>query len=155
VAVVAPREGVPTLMFRVANERVNHVVEAQLRVAMVRSERTKEGEFLRRIVDIPLVRSQSPAFVLTWTALHPITAESPLYGETQESLAEKNAEIIVTLLGIDEVLSQTIHARFSYVASDLVFGKRFADIIPPVLSGQRVVDYRRFHEVVPLEDGKP
>jgi len=72
VAIIAPRDGRPTFSFRVANERVNHVVEATLRVTLVRSEVTAEGERFRRMYDLPLARDRSPAFVLTWTALHPI-----------------------------------------------------------------------------------
>ena len=80
VAVVGVRNGKPTLSFRVANERVNHVVAATLRVTLVRSDVTREGERYRRMVDMPLVRSESPAFVLTWLALHVIDETSPLHG---------------------------------------------------------------------------
>ena len=72
VAIIAARNGLPTFSFRVANERVNHVVQATLQVTLVRSEVTTEGERFRRMVDLPLARSESPAFVLTWLALHPI-----------------------------------------------------------------------------------
>ncbi|MCI0572749.1 MAG: ion channel, partial [Myxococcaceae bacterium] len=65
VAVISERNGQLTLMFRVANERTNHVVEAQMRVALLREERTREGERLRRIIDLPLVRERSPMFILT------------------------------------------------------------------------------------------
>src|SRR5215470_13831126 len=56
VAVIAPRDGRPTFSFRVANERVNHVVEATLRVTLVRSEVTAEGDRFRRMYDLSLSR---------------------------------------------------------------------------------------------------
>ncbi|MGZ3460334.1 MAG: ion channel, partial [Archangium sp.] len=104
VAVIAPRNGVPTFMFRAANERVNHIVEAQMTVALLRTEHTLEGERIRRIIDLPLVRSQSPVFMLSWTVMHPVTPDSPLFGATPESLAEQQAEVIVTLTGMDEAM---------------------------------------------------
>jgi len=146
VAIIAPRDGRPTLSFRVANERVNHVVEAMLRVTLVRTEVTAEGDRFRKLVDLPLVRNQSPAFVLTWTALHVIDERSPLSGLTPESFAEGLMEILVTFTGWDETLAQTIYARQSYVASDLRWNHRFRDVIRLRPDGMREVDYGRFHE---------
>ncbi len=59
VAIVAPRNGMATFSFRVANERVNHVVQAALRVTLVRSEVTAEGERYRRMADLPLARRRA------------------------------------------------------------------------------------------------
>ena len=146
VAVIAPRDGVLTLSFRVANERVNHVVEATLRVTLVRFEVTAEGEKFRRMVDLPLTRNQSPAFVLTWTALHAIDETSPLRGVTPKAFAEGLMEILVTFTGWDETLAQTIFARQSYVASELRWNHHFRDVIRITAEGRREIDYARFHE---------
>jgi len=146
VAVVGERNGTPTLSFRVANERVNHVVAATLRVTLVRSEVTREGERYRRMVDMPLVRSESPAFVLTWLALHVIDGTSPLQGVTAEVFTEGMMEILVTFTGWDETLAQTIYARQSYVGSELRWNHRFLDVIRMSPDGSRQVDYAKFHE---------
>jgi inward rectifier potassium channel len=146
VAILSPRDGVPTLSFRVANERVNHVVEATLRVTLVRSELTAEGERFRRLVDLPLARTQSPAFVLTWTAMHVIDALSPLHGVTPQQFADERMEILVTFTGWDETLAQTIYARQSYVGSEIRWNHRFRDVIRLAADGSREVDYDRFHE---------
>ena len=150
VATVAPRNGLPTLSFRVANERVNHVVQARLQVTLVRSEVTTEGERFRRMVDLTLARSESPAFVLTWLALHPIDENSPLQGITPESFADGMMEILVILTGWDETLAQTIYARQSYVASELRWNHRFRDVIRLGADGSREIDYARFHETEAL-----
>ena len=78
--VISPRDGVPHLMFRMANWRRNRIVEAQLRVILLVTERTREGEMLRRQIDLPLVRDQDGVFFLTWTAMHLIDETSPFYG---------------------------------------------------------------------------
>lgn len=149
-AVVADREGVPTLMFRMANERLNHVVEATLHAAVVRAERTKEGEMIRRVIDLELVRSSSPTFILTWTAMHAITKDSPLWGLTQEGLAAQQAEIVLTLMGLDDTIMQTIHSRSSFLPHEVQFGKKFADVIGQV-GTRRVLDYGRLHDVSPAK----
>jgi inward rectifier potassium channel len=156
VAIISPRDGHPTLSFRVANERVNHVVEATLRVTLVRFEVTAEGEKFRRMFDLPLARDRSPAFVLTWTALHVIDERSPLAAVTPQSFADGMMEILVTFTGWDETLAQTIFARQSYVASELRWNHRFRDVIRLTADGAREVDYARFHETeaVPTEEAR-
>ena len=59
VAVVAPYNGVPTLSFRLANERRNQILEAQVAVTLVRDERTAEGEWMRRFYDLQLARQRT------------------------------------------------------------------------------------------------
>jgi inward rectifier potassium channel len=147
IAVVCDRDGIPTLMFRVANERINHVVEASLRCAVIRNEVTLEGEQIRKIIDLQLVRNTSPSFLLTWTAMHQIVPGSPLYGVTLEQFSEARGELVVTLTGLDETLGQTIHARTSYLASDIKMGARFVDILgPPDQAGRRTIDYGKFDD---------
>jgi inward rectifier potassium channel len=150
VAVISEREGVPSLMVRMANERGNQIVEAQLRVVLARNEVTKEGERVRRFYDLPLVRDRTAIFALTWTAVHPITPQSPLAGMTPEALREAQAEIICSLMGIDETFSQTVHTRHSYVADELSWNSRFVDILTLNQEGKRTVDYTRFHDVQPV-----
>ena len=150
VAVVAPFDGVPTLMFRVANKRRNQILEAQLSLSLVRDEINAEGQFIRRFYQLRLVRSQNPVFILTWLAMHPIDENSPLYGATPEMLATAETMLIVTLTGIDETVSQTIHDRHSYIAPEILWNHRFVDIICRKPDGQRFVDYSHFHNVEPL-----
>ena len=150
VAVVAPFEGVPSLMFRVANERSNQVVEAQIRVTLLLSEETKEGVTIRRNIDLQLRRSLSTVFALSWTVIHPLTAESPLVTHTREQLQLGRAEIIASLIGLDDAFNQTIHARHAWSLDEIVWNARFVDIMGALPDGRQGVDYRHFHDVVPL-----
>ncbi|MCW6050827.1 ion channel [Microcoleus sp. A2-C5] len=151
VAVIAPFNGVPTLMYRTGNQRFNQILEAQQRATLIRDEVTPEGEYMRRFYDLQLMRSQSPIFALTWTVMHAIDENSPLYQLTAIDLIEQQAEIVITLTGIDDTVSQTIHARHSFVAAEIVWNMRFVDIILRMPDGGRVVDYTRFHDVKPVE----
>jgi inward rectifier potassium channel len=148
VAVVTLRDGVPSLMLRLANERANQVVEAQVHVALALSETTLEGEEVRRFYDLALTRTRTPIFVLSWTVVHPITESSPLYGATHDSLMEREGEVIVSVTGVDETFSQAIHARYSYLADEIVWGARFVDIMSQLPDGRRHIDYGRFHDIV-------
>jgi len=149
VAVVTPRDGVPSLMFRMANQRGNQIVEARIHVVLALTETTTEGEVIRRLQDLEMARAQNALFALSWTAVHPITATSPFYRRTRESLAAAEAEVIVSLTGIDESFSQTVNARHSYTTDEIVWGARFVDILSRLPDGRRRVDYTHFHDVVP------
>lgn len=154
VAVIASYDGVPTLMFRAANQRRNQILEAQMRVRLTRDEVSSEGQFMRRVYDLKLVRSQNPSFTLSWTAMHPIDEHSPLYGSTPESLALAETVLVITLSGLDETVAQTVHARHSYATHEILWNMRFADILVKMPDGQRYVDYNRFHDTVPVQPTK-
>jgi inward rectifier potassium channel len=147
-AVVSMRDGVRSLMVRLANERATGLVEAQLKLVLVRDETTAEGENVRRFHTLPLARSSSAVFALSWTAIHPIDPSSPLHGETATSLEASHADIVASLVGIEEATAQTVHVRYAWQASAILFDHRFDDILVLLPDGRRALDYTRFHDVV-------
>lgn len=149
VAVNRTWRGEPSLQFRMANLRGNRIIEAHLNVTLARNE-VVDGESMRRFYDLDLVRANATFFALSWTAIHRIDAQSPLYGRTREELERDESEIVISLLGIDEQFAQTVHARHSYVAGELVWNARFADVLVRDQYGRRGIDYSRFHDVIPL-----
>jgi inward rectifier potassium channel len=151
-AVVSTRDGVPSLMVRMANLRANRVLEAQVHLTIVWNELTAEGEGVRKIFDLRTTRARSPLFSLSWTAIHPIDSASPLFGLTPESLEQRQAQIVVSIVGLDETLAQTIHARHQFKAADIIWGARFADILRPRPDGEYEVDYTHIDDVIMVED---
>jgi inward rectifier potassium channel len=106
---------------------------------------------MRRQIELPLVRDRTGVFFLTWTALHRIEPGSPFHGpDGLARLRAQGAELFVALTGLDETIGQTIHARYNYKLDDLVLNARFADVLSDDPDGTRVIDFRRFHDVVPL-----
>lgn len=147
VAVVTMHDGCPTLIFRTANQRRNQILEAQMRVYLMRDEVTQEGKFIRRIYDLELLRSHSPSFMLTWSIMHKLNKSSPLYNFTPESLMQTRSTIVVSLSGLDETVSQVLHARHNYSPRDIICNSRFVDIIHHTKEGHRYINYKYFHDV--------
>jgi inward rectifier potassium channel len=155
VAVIRPwPDGHPALQFRMGNLRGNRIIEARISATLVRTEEV-DGEVLRRFHDLPLLRSNATFFALSWVATHVIDAASPLHGQTRDDLERSESEIIVSLLGIDESFQQTVHARHSYVAAELRWNARFADVLARDTDGRRLVDYAHFHDVLGLPPSPP
>jgi inward rectifier potassium channel len=148
--VICPRNGVPHLMFRMANWRRNQIAEAQLNVLILMTETTLEGETMRRPMKLELVRDRNPLFALSWTAMHRIDETSPFFADGIAKLREQKAEIFLSLSGLDETLMQTITARWRYQLDDILRDHRFADILVTREDGARVIDYDRFHDVIPI-----
>ncbi len=149
-AVVRPIDGKPTLMFRAANARHNVIQEASAQLRMLRDEVTVEGFRIRRILDLPLVRAQHPVFVLGWNIMHVIDPASPLWGASEESLRQSQASFILSLSGIDETTGHLLIGRAQYPSNAIHWNRAFLDILEEGEDGVMRVDYRKFHDVVPL-----
>jgi inward rectifier potassium channel len=152
VAVVCPYNGIPTLMFRAANKRESKILEAQIQVTLLRNEVSPEGHKLRHFYDLYLMRSRTPVFGLSWLVMHPIVEGSPFFGETLETLKEVDAELWVSLSGLDETFFQTVHARYFYTTEDMLWNRSFVDIFSQNEQGEWFIDLSNFHDVIPYED---
>jgi inward rectifier potassium channel len=130
--------------------RANRIVEANIHVVLARQEVTAEGDNVRRLYDLATTRSRSAMFALSWTAVHHIVEGSPLFGATRESIADSAPEIIVSIIGLDETFSQTVHARHTFELDEIIWGARFADVLVLHPDGSRSVDYTRFDDIVML-----
>jgi inward rectifier potassium channel len=149
-AVITPVDGVPTLMLRIGNERGNSIVSAQVRAVLSRAELTREGERYYRFHDLQLTRDWAPALSRTWTVMHHIDERSPLHGADAATLAAWDAELVVTVTGIDDITMQQLHAMHSYDYPDLHWQAKLATMLSTRADGAFVVDLRKFHEVDPL-----
>ncbi len=146
--VVTNRNGIPHLMFRLANWRHNQVLEAQLRLVLLLTETTAEGETLRRPQELLLTRDRNPLFSLTWLAMHKIDESSPFHPPgALDRMRAQSAQLFVTLYGVDETVGQNIHARHRYELDDIVWGGRFRDLLTDLEDGSRRLDYRVFHDI--------
>lgn len=149
--VVARHEGRPTLMIRIANARHNFISGATARLWLIRAEETAEGLHLRRYYELNLHRRENPVFVLSWTIFHTIDEQSPLYGLTAEDLARSDTALALTVSGLDDSSEQQLHARRAYAHDRIRWQHRYADIASVNADGRWVIDYERFHAVVPEE----
>ena len=147
-AVVGPYRDGQGLMFRIANRRRSEIIELQAQVLFSAVEPDGRGGTARRYVFLPLERNKVTFFPLSWTIVHPIDAASPLANRTSEDLERTEAEILVLLSGIDQALEQTVHARSSYRAHEIVWNARFRSIYLKTDAKSRVsVDISRVHEI--------
>jgi len=153
VAVITPYNGVPTLMFRVANERHSYILEATASLVLVRDEETPDGHSLTRFHDLKLERARSPLFALSWQIMHRIDESSPLYGVTSQAMKDGDMRLAVTLAGTDEIFAAGINARHMYTHEHILFERRFVDIFSEGEHARHLyVDLQRFHDHEPTSE---
>lgn len=123
-ALVAPYQDGTALMFRVANQRSNNLMEIEARVMLMTVE-GKADKPERKFEPLSLERDSILFFALTWTIVHPIDESSPLYGKTAEDLKRTQAELIILIKGFDDTFSQVVHSRHSYRYDEFVWNAKF------------------------------
>ena len=149
-ALIAPFENGRGLMFRVANQRSNNLMELEAVVILVQVV-PKNGAMERRIEFLNLERAKIQMFPLTWTMVHPIVETSPLWGATREDLLKAQTEIIVLMKGFDETFSQIVHTRFSYRAEELVWDAKFIPAFEVTPEGDYILDLDQVSAFRPVE----
>jgi inward rectifier potassium channel len=148
-ACISPMDGIPTLSFRIGNDRASTIFEARVSVAALRTEHTAEGVVFYRIYDLALARERSQVLQRSFTVMHRIEEKSPLHGLDPAAWAKEEIELRVSVVGTDDTSLQPVHARYRYEAKDLVWGARLADILSERPDGRLTLDLRKFHDTVP------
>jgi inward rectifier potassium channel len=148
--VVLQHDGAPTLMVRIVNARNSFISEATAKLWWLGPSVNSEGRRFVGFRPMPLLKSENPAFVLSWTLFHPIDAESPLHGVSAEEAIADEVSIVVSITGLDEMSSQTVHSRHAYAAEDLRWDEEFADMFHRDQEGRSHVDFSKVHETKPF-----
>ena len=148
---IAPYQNITAFEFRVANARSNELIEVSAKVLLSRFEEV-DGMRTRRYYPLALERPGVVFLPLTWTVVHPIDENSPLFRETAETLKEAQAEFLVLLSAFDETFSTTVHTRTSYIPDEVMWGYRFANafvLTQGSRSNKVAVDMRQFDRFEP------
>ena len=150
VAVVAPFDGFPTLMLRLANLRHHAMVEAEFRLLFMRSELTKEGEDVRRFYPMRLQFDHLINFPAALTLRHVIDETSPLFGLTQQELKLADSRMLASVVCVDPVIQAPVQSQTEYVHEQIAWNRRFAEIYTEDSIGRYTVDYGKFHDTIDI-----
>lgn len=151
VAVIAPYRDGEGLMFRLVNGRNNQLIEVKIQVSFARF--VKEGDrIVRRFDVLELERNRVTFFPLSWTVVHPITKDSPLYGLDTDDFVGGDGELLILLTATDETFAQQVHTRSSYKPHEIKCGYKFVSIYNDVDDGDPIsIDIRKLSRIEPTE----
>jgi len=152
-AVIAPFDGMPTLMIRAANLRHHAMVEADFRVMLLRNEPIQEGDYVRRFYPLKLNFDHLIAFPAALTVRHQIDQSSPLYGMTAEDLEKTDCRLLASIVCVDTVIPAPVQTFVDYPYDDILWNRQFVEIYTVEASGRYTVDYGRFHATEDVNTG--
>jgi inward rectifier potassium channel len=150
--VIGSLNGRSTLMLRVGNLRAQSMVEAEFRILFTRDEPIVEGDTFRHFYDLKLHFDRLISFPAALTLRHTIDEQSPLHGETAESLAASRALFTASVVGIDPVIPAAVQTQQDYTWRDVRFGERFVEIYSEPDHGKLTVDFGRLHDTEPVSE---
>lgn len=146
IAVIAPFDGAPTLMIRVANLRHQAMVEPEFHMILLRNFITTEGEDMRRFSPLKLQFNHLVSFPAVLTIRHRIDEESPLFGMTPEDFRQLDVRIMASIVGVDTVIVAPVQNHSDYNYDRIQWNRRFVEIYAQSKENEWTVDYGRIDE---------
>jgi len=123
-AIIAPFNNGKALMFRLAPYKNTNYIDAEVNVTL--GMQIEENEVMtNKFFTLDLEYQKINSLALSWTLVHPITSESPLYDLEASDYASISGEIIVIIKTFDDMFSTTVATRTSYVFEEVVYGAKF------------------------------
>jgi len=126
-AIIAPFQNGKGLMMRIAPYKNTNLTDAEAKVTLgMRVE--ENGVEVNRFFSLDLEYDKINALTLSWTLVHPINEDSPLYGFTENDFKTHKGEVIMYLKAFDEMYSNTVAIRSSYTFDEIVYGAKFVQM---------------------------
>lgn len=149
--VLAPyKDGLNALMVRFINERSGAIMDARASLVLA-LEYSEHGRVKRQFYDLSLEISHVRSLALSWTLVHPITPDSPLYRLPLADINTVHAEALLVIHAYDETVGQPFYSRKSWTASDVLIGHKFKPMFYNTDDNIVEVDLGLVNETEPAE----
>lgn len=123
-AIIAPFNDGKALMFRLAPYKNTNYIDAEVNVTLgMRIE--ENGVMTNKFFTLDLEYQKINSLAMSWTLVHPITNESPLFGLGASDYTSISGEIIIIVKTFDDMFSTTVATRTSYTFDEVVYGAKF------------------------------
>jgi inward rectifier potassium channel len=146
-ALIAPYRGNHAFMFRFVSYKDSHTltnVEIKVNAAMLVQE---NGKSSYKFYDLDLERSHVESLPMNWTVVHPLDDKSPLFEYNLDDMKKADLEIYVSVRGFDDVYSNVVQQRTSYVYDEIQFDRRFVQMYRESKDGKTtIVELDKLHE---------
>jgi inward rectifier potassium channel len=123
-AVIAPYGEITGLMIRITPFKNTNFTDAEAKMTLGMSVE-ENGKMTNKFYSLELELDRINALTLSWTLVHPITEDSPLYKFSKMDFKNTNGEILVFIKTFDDMFSNTVAARTSYTFEEVVYGAKF------------------------------
>lgn len=137
-AIIAPYKNITALMFRVAPFKNTSLIDAEAKVTLGLMLK-EDGKAINKFYQLPLEFNVINSLSLSWTIVHPIVEDSPLYRLLKEDYSKITGEILVFIKAFDDMFSSHVVARTSYTFKELVVGAKFQPMYHRSKEGNKTI----------------
>jgi inward rectifier potassium channel len=123
-AIIAPYNDGKALMFRLAPYKNTNYIDAEVNITLGMKMEVN-GVMTNKFFTLILEYQRVNSLALSWTLVHPITNESPLFEFTASDFEAIRGEIIVNIKTFDDMFSTTVATRTSYTFEEVIYGAKF------------------------------
>jgi len=123
-ALIAPYGEMKGLMIRLAPFKNTNFTDAEVKITLGMGIE-ENGEMKNKFYSLELEMQKVNSLNLSWTLVHPITENSPLYQFTREDFAKGNGEFFVFIKTFDNMFSNTVATGTSYTFEEVIYGAKF------------------------------
>lgn len=142
---IAPYKEITALMFRIANARVNQLIEIETSVTLAYNSEVN-GKVQRKFQNLELELKKINFLALSWTIVHPIDDNSPFKNLTEDDIKNADVEILIQIKAVDDTYATTVYSRSSYKWNEFVWRAKFSPIIGIGSDGRTSIDLGRLSE---------
>ncbi len=128
---IAPYKDGTAFMFRLAPYKNNSLSDVEVKLTLAITTSDENGKLSDKFFDLDLEYAKINGLALSWTIVHPIDDKSPFYGLGENDISSTDIEIMVYVKAFDQVFSNNVVARTSYVSSEVVWGGKFRMMYHP------------------------
>ena len=144
---VAPYLNGTSLQFRVLNRRQNSITDLEVTMLAMDVEGPPEAR-KRTYKLLKLERENVMFFPVSWTIVHPIDQDSPLFGKTAADLERLQSEFLILIKGYDDTFNQIVHSRCSYRYDEVVWGARFGPTFHINSDGDIILEVNKVSDLI-------
>ena len=123
-AIIAPYKDITALMLRIAPFKNIALTDAEAKLTLGMAVEDN-GKIANKFFPLELEYAKVNALTLSWTIVHPITEDSPLYKFSKEDFENTRGEMLVFIKAFDDMFSNTVVTRSSYTFKEIVYGAKF------------------------------
>ena len=123
-ALIAPFKNGKALMFRICPYKNTNLTDVEVKITLA-YQLEENGEKINKFFPLNLDIEKINALTLSWTLVHEITEESPLFGLTADDYKTNSGEIIILAKSFEDMFCTTVFKRSSYIFNDVIYGAKF------------------------------
>lgn len=125
------------------------MIKPKVKVNLALARQKGPQEFVNNFYDLMLETDNITYLPTTWTIVHVIDVNSPLFEFTSEEIIKQQGEILILMSYYDEAFNQEVYQMYSYSLKEIKLNYRFVKAYYYDNEGNMTMDHDLFDTLEP------